>query len=49
MSDELTDSIAGIPLLSSTACPCDGEVFRERLKEELRALIAVYFTCSHDV
>ena len=36
MSDDLTDVVAKIPLLTSTATPCDGDAFRERLKEELR-------------
>lgn len=49
MSDDLTDIVAEIPLLTSTATPYDGDAFRERLKEELRALITVLFTrCNND-
>ena len=32
-----------VTLLTSKASPCDGAAFQERLKEELRALIAVSF------
>ena len=43
MSNEQEETISQIPLLTSKASPCDGAAFQERLKEELRALIAVSF------
>lgn len=41
MSNEQEETISQIPLLTSKASPYDGPAFQERLKEELRALIAV--------
>ena len=44
MSNEQEETISQIPLLTSKASPCDGPAFQERLKAELRALIAVSYS-----
>ena len=42
MSEELISSVNHIRLLQSTANPTEGDKWKERLKEELLALISVY-------
>lgn len=43
MVDEVTKkTLSNIPLLKTKASPRDGEQWRQRLKEELQALIQVF-------
>jgi hypothetical protein len=43
MVDEVTKkTLSNIPLLKTKASPRDGEQWRQRLKEELQALIQVH-------
>ena len=47
MVDEVTKkTLSSLPLLKTKASPRDGEQWRQRLKEELTALIQVEFTVS---
>ena len=45
--EEENQKIAGIPLLSINAGPLDGDLFKERLKEEFKALVSVYIHSVH--
>lgn len=45
ISNETKETVKKIPLLSVKAGPRDGDKYKDRLKEELNALIQVYL-CS---
>jgi len=50
MVDEVTKkTLSNIPLLKTKASPRDGEQWRQRLKEELQALIQVSTYIEHDL